>query len=655
MKKIFTLLSLAMVAFAAKAQTVEVVFHVDDPSHVKSMIFADQAYQFDYEGNLTVYATEYCQWTLSTFDPYVISAESDYTDYYSSGDVYTGTLYTQFASEYTSAIYVYDGCAYKTEYNIITADNSLVRPYSAQINIFGNPKKVKMSEYGFYTEHYFTESENTYHFMTEPYSENNINISAVEYGTNLYKVLLNGEAQTPEYGSYSISLADGDKVEIYTEWPDEEVTVSFELQGDACFKSFSEARINNQKITDFTQTYTAKMGQSINLYLSYYNYTTDLFTVNGEDQPFDEWGGSYTGVLTEDLHIVLKQTKKECNTATVKVDDYTRIKYSEAGLDLVPESNEFVIEIGKDKAQYNPITIYPFDYTCEIKSCKVDGVDAEYNSWSRCYSVNMEKDGQVVEVTTAALERPYMFSFYFNSPEQEVQDKYNLYGWDLSCQFPREDLTAEAIKPGYNFIDFSTELDGAFSFGTFGDVSNVNKYVYVYYENEKLAGSEGYGIVWPFTPADASALKVFYTDVEPSFYTATFAVENDAAVKGAYVDGLKGITVSDKAEYFELQETGFTLLLDDGYIVKLNGEQIDPMEEPVLARSEEGTVYYFNLVKDLSVEILKDESGINTIAADDNAADPAVYNILGVKVSNGSTDNLPAGLYIQKGQKFYVK
>ncbi|MCF0213700.1 MAG: hypothetical protein HUK13_07765, partial [Muribaculaceae bacterium] len=75
----------------------------------------------------------------------------------------------------------------------------------------------------------------------------------------------------------------------------------------------------------------------------------------------------------------------------------------------------------------------------------------------------------------------------------------------------------------------------------------------------------------------------------------------------------------------------------------------------VLARSEEGTVYYFDLVKDLKVEILKGESGISTIADDDNAADNAVYNILGVKVSNGSTDNLPAGLYIQKGQKFYVK
>ena len=634
------------------SQSVEVVFHVDDPSHVKSMIVADQAYQFDNEGNLTVNATEYCQWTLSTIEPYVISAKSSYMDYYSGGDVYQGSLYTDYKSEYTNDVYVYDGGPYKTEYNIVTVDKSVIRPYSAQINIIGDPSKVRMWNDYSYKSQYFTENVNTYRFMDE---ESKIAISSVDSNYNLYKVLHNDEEVERGY-NFEMTLADGDEVDVYTDWPDKDVTVTFELQGDACNKSFTEACIDYQTITDFSHPVVAKMGQTIDIYVAYINYTTDLFTVNGVEQKVDEWGAQYSGLLTEDLAIVLKQTKKECYTANVTVNDCSLIRYNEACVDNIkPTSNTFTVEVAKDQAQDNPVLFYPVDYATQLDECLVDGIPAKYNEYDRAFRVDLTEDTKEIVINASHIERPYMFSFYFNSPQKassESADIYALQGWWMSCEFPgRESEMMQSMKAGYNFIDFGN-MDGQFQFGLMGDEADIDKNAHLYYNNAKQA-SPYYRAPFLFYPQDGDIFKVYITEgVEPSFYTATFAVEDDAAVLGAYTDGINEFEVKDKTERYELQETGFTLLLADGYIVKLDGEEIEPMEEPVLARSEEGTVYYFDLVKDLKVEILKGESGISTIADDDNAADNAVYNILGVKVSNGSTDNLPAGLYLQKGQKF---
>ena len=44
---------------------------------------------------------------------------------------------------------------------------------------------------------------------------------------------------------------------------------------------------------------------------------------------------------------------------------------------------------------------------------------------------------------------------------------------------------------------------------------------------------------------------------------------------------------------------------------------------------------------------------VNTVT-DGNANGP-VYNLQGIRVSNGSTDNLPKGIYLQNGKKIYVK
>ena len=654
MKKIFTLLSLALVAFALQAQ-VSYSIHIDDPSRVAKFTFNGQEQTFDADGyvKFDLANEEYGTCYISTVDPYVLSSDSYSTEY--GDEVYKNNLYTynKNSFEFYPSGYSYNG-VYKVEYEFITVDETVLRNNVATIKVHGNPEKLQMSNYySWTTKSDFVEGDNIYRFMD---AEANVGFSSKDYSHPLYKLEQNGTEVEGSYGNWDITLANNDVIDIYTEYPDKDVTITFEFKGEACRKSIRYLTIGGKAYTDFSEPIVAKMGENYSLSLSSINYETTFFSINGEPQELGYWMGD-DGILTEDIAYVIEQTKRPCYTATVTVDDYTHIKYNEAGVEgLVPTSNTFEVEVGVENAQYNPVYFLPLDYNFNIVECTVNGQPATYYEYYGYYEVELKEEAQEINITTEALERPYTFSFYFNSPQKasyDYYDQFGLSGWWLSCEARRSDIN-ENMKAGYNIFDIG-DVDGQFQMYFYGAEDDITKYAHVYINDKKVEAKLVYEDPAFFTPADKDAVKVYISEEEPAFYTATFAVEDAAAVKGAYVDLIKEISVADKAEFEALQETGFSLLLADGYVVKLNGEQIEPMEEPVLARSEEGTVYYFDRVKYLNVEIVKGESGITTIAADDNAVDPAVYNILGVKVSNGSTDNLPAGLYIQKGQKFYVK
>ena len=655
MKKIFTLLSLALVAFMAQATRVSV--HVDDVSHIQKFVVNGEEKTFNADGYYydETFEGESLDCYLYTAAPYVIDDENSYyMDEYPTGDVYKCSVISYYSDHYN--IWVGD-YSRQIDYEIVTVDDAVVRKNTATFKIHGNPEKVSLYNNYTYNQIDFTEEETTFRFMDQ---EANPTLQANDSSNPLYKVEVNGDELTERNWNknYDLQLNNGDIIDVYTEWPEKDITVTLVFKGEAGRKSICGLQLGGKDLLDpsnpidLTQPIVGKMGQTFQMTLTGTNYTTNQFSINGVDQEIVSYGNSYSDILTEDLTFVIDQTKKPCYTATVTVDDYTRIKYDEAYVyDLVPTSNTFVIEVAQESASWCSVSISPIDYTVNIDKCTFDGVELEKNYYGD-YSMNLSEGTHEVNVETSVIERNDMFSFYFNSPEKIAQ--YNVGGWNFSCSgsMARNESLYKSIKPGYNYIDFGA-ADGDFSFFTYGGEDVIN----FYKNNEKVEGQTGWGVTWTFTPTDGDSYKVYVTNEEPSFYTATFAVEDEAAVLGAYVDGIKEIEVGDKAEFNELQETGFSLLIAEGYIVKLNGEEIDPMEEPVenVSRGVESKVYYFDLVKDTDVRIVKEESGIDSISVEENVANPAVYNMLGVKVSNGTTDNLPSGFYVQKGRKIYVK
>lgn len=61
-------------------------------------------------------------------------------------------------------------------------------------------------------------------------------------------------------------------------------------------------------------------------------------------------------------------------------------------------------------------------------------------------------------------------------------------------------------------------------------------------------------------------------------------------------------------------------------------------------------------VQSMIINLGGETTGIDNVSTvtDGNANGP-VYNLQGIRVSNGSTDNLPKGIYLQNGKKIYVK
>ena len=98
------------------------------------------------------------------------------------------------------------------------------------------------------------------------------------------------------------------------------------------------------------------------------------------------------------------------------------------------------------------------------------------------------------------------------------------------------------------------------------------------------------------------------------------------------MDGLYGVATIDGEQKIVKGSTNSTLpatcayftnsgTMEDAYAIRLEGEEI---------------------------------TGINAIN-NGVAEDGAVYNLQGVKVSDTSMKNLPAGLYIMNGKKFIIK
>ena len=646
MKKIFTLLSLMLVVFMAQA-TCKVTIHVDDPSHVEKVEFRYDTYYFNEESvitfeteiadNIFVYAADNC---VFTNDSYEIVDGDRYGIYpnYAIRDI-----------EWINATSINS-----IEFWYFTGNVEELRDQTCTINVNGDPENVQVQ---FANTSRFLEGlkkgENIVKFMKD---ESPFTINARNYKKPLYEVYLNGTKQTPEYNAWNLAIADGDILDVNPEWPDKDVTVTLSYAGDASADCIKYIYVGGELVTDYSKPIVSKAGTPFQIDFATINYATDYLKVNGVEQAIELWSVGYSCTLIEDITIEIKQTKRPCYTANVTVDDYTRITYQEGGVDRMPTSNNFVVEVAKDYAPNYPVRFIPLNFLYQIDECTVVDGESYYSGWDREYMVNLGEKVKEINVKTSVIDRPGEFSFYFNSPEKtEIEGLIN--GCNFECDNYSRTLSEE-YGAGYSVLPFG-EVDGEFSFVVYGEIKDCEKYIHAYMNNEVFEPVGEYYSYWAFTPENKDAFKVFVGEEAPVFYKATFSVDDKGAVKSALVDFVKDTAITAGLVLNELQETGVLLDLADGYIVKLNGEQILPIDEDIVLYKTTipvgNNTYYFDIVRDLKVEIIKDESGISAVTVTDDEANPAVYNMLGVKVSNGSTDNLPSGFYVQKGRKIYVK
>ena len=641
MKKIFTLLTGAAIAMMANAG-VPVKVTVDDASHVDYLEYNGNKYTF--ESNVLEFeAVNYETAYLYLTEPWALQPGCTYTCKPTwSEETWTNEYY----QDYKSTVQLYlDPSSYEWyDFTISTVNMVDLRNNACEVNVHGDPSLMRLE----YNDTYYTpqlaEGKNTIHFMD---SESPIHIYGYDYTYALYQVVWNGEEMIAEDYSWYLDVKGGDVLDIYPEWPDKDVTVTFSFLGDASADDISEFELDYKAVADFSKPVVGKMGQYLSVGIE--SITKDIVSlkVNGEDYELSPYYPYYTTRLKEDIVLELNMTKKPVWTGHVTVDDCTRIRYQVAGGKYkYPESNEFTIDLPANDS-YSSITFMARDGNSKIKSVKVDGVYA-YN-YDGEYYVSYEKDGQQINILTEAIVRNDAWMFYFDSPEKTRDEAKNLYGWWMDCAMSSRQEELDGMQAGYNYIP-SCRADFPFRIGVNAPYEGVlDSYVFAYLNNEPCHLEYQKNIsYWTIEPADKDVFKLYVMDeagVEPAHSSVTFSINDETAVVSTIVDKIKEVAVANNMVIDnQLPGTLYEMTLSEGCTIMVNDAEIEA--------DEDGT-YRFTINDNTTVSITK-ISGIAD-AAVDAADDGSVYNMLGVKVSDGDVKNLPAGIYLKKGSKIYVK
>ena len=637
MKKLFTLLTVATMSLIANAYPVTIT--VDDPSHIDHLEYNNKTYTFE-SNVLELEANVDGNATLYLVDPWVMDPESSYTNKYIDGDAYDFS----FGSDYESSttLYLYPSSGYEWgKYNVKTLNIEEKRTETCTINVHGDPSNVSLLLSSTYSKPKLVEGENVLKFME---AESEFRIDSEDSYKKLYKVEVNGEVVNEPSHCWVIKVKNGYKIDIYTDFPDEEVTISLTFAGDASLDDVKSCMINEEPVADFSQPFTAKMGEQV--YVQYYCIMKEItsFEVNGKEAELDYTFGYYC-ILTEDMNFKIDMKNKPVWKASVTIDDPKRIKYSVGGGKVVyPDETTFTVEVPAN-------TYFPIGFECRNASCNILTVDLDGNPQSVSYGasyVYLEKDNQNIVITTEDVIREESFAFYINSLKKADDSEKGLYGFYAYSPDYVYYQDLQELKDGYTELPFRAS-DCPFEFNVGGDAWNEGRYVFSYYNNVAWPLDYNETSIWKFTPEDKDVFKMYIVDeagVAPEVSSVKFTVVAPEAVVSTFVDIVKEVNVSnDLVIEDQLPGTMFEMTLARGYEVLVNDVRIEPDEEGVCRFTVDG---------DLNVNVRKD-AGIEGVTITEADAEAPVYNLLGVKVSNGSTENLPAGIYVSKGAKIRVK
>ena len=621
---------------AAWAEGVKVTVTIDNPSHAGEVAFDGKTYEFNAAGKIEFVAEKADYLYFSTKAPYAFGEGCSCT-YLTAGagrkpqtDAIWGLEYKSSGNNWIggSDYYIY------YEINLTTVNLEELRSKTLTVNVEGNAGKIVFQSNA-NSEHFaLREGNNTVKFMAVdcPFQ-----FWSSDYIKPLYEVWQNGEKQPDINGFWSITAEDGDVLDIKADFPDKDVTINVTYEGDASPESLSKFTIDNVDVADMSKPVVAKMGQALYFAINDTYYTTDYFIVDGEAKEYN----SYSATLYNDVNIEVKQTRKPAWNAQVTVDVPGRIEYNEhySRPVIVPQTTAFTVGLPVEIADGNYISFRPSDSRYAILSVTLDGKEVERNIYVGDYQVYLAKDGQKIEITTTEIVRDKLFAFYFDSPEKTDDESLDLHGWYMTSGTNIRDFSF--IEAGYNLIDFDY-IDNAFNFFVSGPIeAAVKPNVHAYLNNEPNYIVDNSS--WRNNFEHGDVFKVYIGPAAPSQSTVEFTVKGEDAVEAATVDLITELEVVDglKMENI-LPGTRFALVLSPGYSVTINGEKLEG----------EQNVYTFTVNDNTQVVVSKD-TGIEAVAAD--SKNTAVFNLLGVKVSDRATNGLPAGLYIQNGKKLLVK
>lgn len=624
MRKIYSLFLtalLSMVAFAANA--VNVTINVDDPSRVTVKV--NYTEQEIVQGDNSFDVPEYMPVSIEAKDGYFL------TSVVRKSTSANENIY------YMKSCNIYVNSSHEGETWTVTSVNADdARDGSCQIWV-DDASKVRMTRSSTSAS---VDNLVNGEWVDVKYikaSELPLQIGSVDYSTPLYQVKLDGETVEPQYGSFSVTPGENSKIEIFANYPDEDVAVKFSYANEESKGFITGVKVDGTDVTNYNdEDFTVKLGKKIEITGNTTDYKLNSFTVNGRSESFY---GSYQFTVSGETAITVDAQKYAMVNATLDIDNPDNVVvYKGSSYDNTVitglKAGENAIELSETNPKIS-IKANSGCYITSVTSVTGEGDDANTETYSADYnnSYNITvAEGMVIKVVSGAITRDKTAMIYV---DDVTKARYG-------HSFSRSDRSSIDLANGYNEIEFyDGDIPAMISFYNPSSVSA--------YKNDKpidpdYTGGTSYTLN---ELADGDVVKVFLAGA-PSTYNVTFDVTGSAANATVTRDKIKAVE-DWNAGFQTLQGTEVSIKAAEGYNMEAS------IGEDVLTPDESGNCT-FTVDADTNVKVvISSTSGIKDISNGNAGGNGDIYNLQGVLLKKGAAsvdaENLPAGIYVINGKK----
>lgn len=618
---IFVMAIMAIVAFNAKAD-ITVTLKVDDATRLTANY---QYYGADYTAkevslDLTQFTGEGATFTVPASYCYVNIYATDGNTITSAMNETTGSSASIGSSTY---FYIYADAVL----SVTSADLEATRTASCTVNV-DDASKVNMSYYSG-TKIELVNGANTIKF--NPNNETPFQISHASYGESLYQVALNNVVQTDSYGRYVVSVADGDVLDIKSDFPDEPTTITFSYgDNEAEVLGCLSVKVDGEAVEDFDgKTLTAKLGQKITIVgdVNLYNFNYSIY-VDGASVYFS---GNYEFTATKTEYAISIDATKYTTFnvyATTATPEYISV-YAETSNDVITLSTDTTAIALTSNNNY--INIMPAT-DCFITSVLVNGVEYGSNYDTSSVSVRGLAENDTIVITADKLVRDKEAYIWVDDLTAAM------YGYSVQRYSDRASvnlISGEAVT--VNFADTDNPYYISFYQPTYCSIFVNGVYLVPQYE-----GSTSYYV----TLVDGDDIKVYLAS-QPEKYAVTITQNVEDAISAVATDG----------QAYSNYASGFTVL--DGTVVSITLADTKASVTVDGATVEADADGKYNVVITKETNIVVDKTNAIEEVVEVETLNNNVYNLQGILVVKNATESqinaLPAGLYIINGKKVAVK
>lgn len=484
-----------------------------------------------------------------------------------------------------------------------------------------------------------------------PSGSNAENSFAIRGNGSLYKVKLNGEEQS-SYGTYYLTVADGDSITILANFPDVDVPVHF-VAGNAASAGFITAvKVDGTAVSNWADAdFTVKLGSNVEFSGNVSDYQCDSLIVDGTKTTYFSGTTSFFVGKESDYMIKYYAAKYQSYDVTINIDNPAAVSAYKYNSPYFSDysATPITLQAGANVVSFNTNSKYLFIKT-NAGSKVLTFVDADNQDLSSNVSNYptgiATADGAVYTITTWSVERSSTLAFYIDDPAAAqhggqltlAAGNYNNMSTPLVFQNPQG--ASVLAQSGYNLVKFDPEFDNPAQVSFYvNDASIVNFYI----NGEKQETNTTFSGI---TLADGDVLKAYLLGA-PAEYSVSFASKEGSDY--GFTDVVRDVIVpvSDvSAPLSVLTDTQISFRLTGTTLVTANGKALS---------ADESGVYTLSINENTAILAGGEPTSVANVSAADSRN---VYSLQGVLLLQDATEaqiqSLPAGMYIIGGKATYL-